>query len=109
MANFLQTFDVDDGRTPCPLRAQTVTAPQALFSMNDPLIEKATTKLADRVLEESSGDLRNAAQLSFRKTIGRAPSSSELDRALSYIGNDPGKLKGLAWMLFNLDEFLFVK
>ena len=28
---FLQAFDVDDGRAPCPLRTQTVTAPQALF------------------------------------------------------------------------------
>src|SRR5262249_18319406 len=30
-SNFLQSFDVDDGRAPCPLRTQTVTAPQALF------------------------------------------------------------------------------
>jgi hypothetical protein len=109
MANFLQTFDVDDGRTPCPLRAQTVTAPQVLFSMNDQLVERATTKLANRVLEESSGDIRQAAQLAFRKTIGRAPSSAELDRALTYVGNDPSKMKGLAWLLFNLDEFIFVK
>jgi hypothetical protein len=109
MANFLQTFDVDDGRIPCPLRAQTVTAPQVLFSMNDQLVERATTKLANRVLEESSGDLRQAAQLAFRKTIGRAPSGAELDRALTYVGNDPSKMKGLAWLLFNLDEFIFVK
>ena len=27
--NFLQSFDVDDGRAPCPVRTQTVTAPQA--------------------------------------------------------------------------------
>ena len=32
--NFLQVFDVDDGRAPCPLRTQTVTAPQGLFMMN---------------------------------------------------------------------------
>src|SRR5262249_10021642 len=89
MANFLETFDVDDGRTPCPLRAQTVTAPQALFSMNDDLIERSTAKLADRVLEESSGDIRQAVQLSFRKTIGRPPSGAELDRALSYVGSEP--------------------
>jgi hypothetical protein len=45
----------------------------------------------------------------FLETIGRPASGADLDRALSYVGDDPGKLKGLAWLLFNLDEFIFVK
>ena len=53
MSNFLTSFDVDDGRTPCPIRTQTVTAPQALFTMNDELVEKESAKLAERVLKES--------------------------------------------------------
>jgi len=107
MAHFLQSFDVDDGRTPCPVRTQTITAPQALFSMNDPLIEQATAKLADRA--QKAGELPAAVQLAYRETIGRPPSATELDRALSYLGDDPAKLKGLAWLLYNLDEFLFVR
>jgi hypothetical protein len=47
--------------------------------------------------------------LAYRETIGRPPSPAELDRALSYLGGDAAKLKGLAWMLYNLDEFLFVR
>ena len=47
MNNFLTSFDVDDGRTPCPMRTQTVTAPQALFTMNNELVEKESEKLAD--------------------------------------------------------------
>ena len=109
MAQFLQTFDVDDGRTPCPLRSKTVTAPQALFSMNDPLIERATTKLAERVMKESAGQVPAAVDLAFRHTIGRPPSPSERDLALTHAGNGGANLKGLAWMLFNLDEFLFIK
>jgi Arc/MetJ family transcription regulator len=77
--------------------------------MNDDLIEKATAKTADRVLHEASGDVRAAVELSFRQTLGRPAASGELDRALSYVDNDPQKLKGLAWLLFNLDEFIFVK
>jgi hypothetical protein len=107
MAHFLQSFDVDDGRTPCPVRTQTVTAPQALFSMNDPLIEDATAKLATRA--QKAGELPAAVHLAYRETIGRPPSPAELDRALSYLGGDAAKLKGLAWMLYNLDEFLFVR
>ena len=107
MAHFLQAFDVDDGRTPCPVRTQTITAPQALFTMNDNLLERATTKLAARVATEP--DLPTAARRAFRETIGRAPTSIEFDRALTFLANDPAKLKDLAWMLYNLDEFLFVK
>ena len=94
-------------RTPCPVRTQTITAPQALFTMNDNLLELATTKLAARLATEP--DLPAAARRAFRETIGRAPTSIEFDRALTFLANDPAKLKDLAWMLYNLDEFLFVK
>ena len=49
--NFLQAFDVDDGRVPCPMRTQTVTAPQALFLMNSEEIDKASAKFAERLQE----------------------------------------------------------
>ncbi len=109
MSNFLLTFDVDDGRTPCPQRAQTVTAPQALFSMNSGLVEDASNKMAQALLKETGGDVPSAVTLAFRKAIGRAPSAKELDQALSYVSNDPARLKELGWLLYNLDEFLFVK
>lgn len=108
MADFLKTFDVDDGRTPCPVRAQTVTAPQALFSMNDPLIDRAAEKLSARA-RENNADLNAAVHKAYRETLGRPPAPAELDRALSYLDNKPDRLKGLAWLLFNLDEFVFVK
>ncbi len=109
MNNFLQAFDVDDGRTPCPIRTETVTAPQALFTMNNELVEKQSAKLADRVLEESSGDLAEAIDLAYRITLGRKPTGAEMDHAQTYLENDPGKMKQLAWLLFNLDEFIYVR
>jgi hypothetical protein len=109
MNNFLTSFDVDDGRTPCPIRTQTVTAPQALFTMNSDLVEAESEKLAAVVLKETSGDLQAAATAAYRRTLGRKPSASELDYALTYIGNDPARMKELAWLLFNLDEFIYVK
>jgi hypothetical protein len=109
MNNFLTSFDVDDGRTPCPIRTQTVTAPQALFTMNNGLVEKESEKLADLVLKEASGDLRAAVNLAYQRTLSRKPSGSELDYALTYIENDPIRMKELAWLLFNLDEFIYVR
>ena len=109
MANFLQVWDVDDGRTPCPIRTQTVTAPQALFSMNDELVEKETARFADRVLKEANGDVKSAVTLAFRYAVGRAPAPSELDRALTYLDSSPDRMKGFSWLLVNLDEFIFVR
>src|SRR5205085_10814656 len=61
--NFLQTFDVDDGRAPCPMRTQTVTAPQALFLMNSPEINLAAQKLAQRLRQNCGDDLSAAIDL----------------------------------------------
>ena len=47
--------------------------------------------------------------LGYRLTLDRPPSPAEKDRALTYIENDPARLKGFAWLLYNLDEFIYVR
>ena len=107
--NFLQAFDVDDGRAPCPVRTQTVTAPQALFLMNSPDVDKACGALAARLQKESAGDLPAAVELAYRMTLARPPSGTEKNNALTYLENDAARLKELSWLLFNLDEFIYVR
>jgi hypothetical protein len=107
--NFLQVFDVDDGRTPCPIRTQTVSAPQGLFMMNSDEIDKASAKFAERLRKEAGGDIHGAVDLGFRIALARTPSAAEKDSALSYIQDDPARLKGFAWLLFNLDEFIYMR
>ena len=107
--NFLQSFDVDDGRAPCPLRTQTVTAPQGLFMMNSPEVENASAMFADRLRKESGSDLSAAVELGYRMALSRPPTPSEKDQSLSYIGSDPSRLKNLAWLILNLDEFIYVQ
>src|SRR5262245_105788 len=107
--NFLQSFDVDDGRAPCPMRTQTVTAPQGLFMMNSPEIEKASTMFADRLKKESAGDLDKAVDLAYRIALSRPPSTAEKENALKFLGADPNRLKDLAWLIFNLDEFIYIQ
>jgi Protein of unknown function (DUF1553)/Protein of unknown function (DUF1549) len=109
MADFLESFDVDDGRAPCPLRTRTVTAPQSLFLMNGEMIETAAAKLAERLKKESGEEIGPAVDLEFRITLGRPPSPKERDEALSMVQNDPARLKDLAWLLFNMDEFIYVR
>ncbi|MES2572565.1 MAG: DUF1549 and DUF1553 domain-containing protein [Verrucomicrobiota bacterium] len=107
--DFLQAFDVDDGRAPCPQRTQTVTAPQALFLMNSPDIDKASAGLAARLQKETTGDLPSAVDLAYRTTLARLPSPAEKSAALAYVGGDAARLKELSWLLFNLDEFIYVR
>jgi hypothetical protein len=109
MPNFLQAFDVDDGRTPCPERTRTVTAPQSLFLMNDKLVLDASAKFAERLQKEAKGDTSQAIDLGYRVTIGRPPSAKEKDAALTYVNGDATQLKGFTWLLFNLDEFSYVR
>jgi hypothetical protein len=77
--------------------------------MNDRVIEKETGKFAARVLEESSGDLKSAVDTAYHVALGRGPTGSEIDSALTYLQNDPARMKGFAWLLFNLDEFVYVR
>lgn len=106
---FLQAFDVDDGRAPCPLRTQTVTAPQGLFMMNSDIIEKASARFAERLSKESGGDLKSAVDLAYRIVLSRPPTESETSRSLDYLHNDPSRLKNFAWVMLNLDEFIYVR
>ncbi len=64
---------------------------------------------AARLEKESGGDLAAAVDLGYRITLARPPSSTERDHALAYLENNPARLKGLAWLLFNLDEFIYVR
>lgn len=107
--NFLQAFDVDDGRAPCPVRTRTVTAPQALFMMNSDVITAAAEKFAEQIRNQAGDDLGSAVDLGYRMAIARPPSDAERDAALSYLQGDPSRLKGFTWLLFNLDEFLYVR
>jgi len=109
MPNFLLAFDVDDGRTPCPERTRTVTAPQSLFLMNDKLVIDAAAKFADRLRRESGGNVSQAIDLGYRIALARPPTAKEKDTALTYVKGDPAQLNGLTWLLFNLDEFSYAR
>ena len=77
--------------------------------MNHKLVEDVCRGFAERLAKESGGDCPGAVTLGFRIALGRPPSNSERARALDYLKGDPDRVKGFAWMLLNLDEFLYVR
>ena len=77
--------------------------------MNSEEIENASARLAQRLVKESGGDLNAAVDLGYRLALARQPSAAERDRGLTYIENNPARLKEFAWLLFNLDEFIYIR
>jgi hypothetical protein len=104
LPSYLSLFDGEDGHTPCARRERSVTAPQVLFLLNGALVQEASKKLAKRL--ETAG---NPVDYGYKLVLGRAPSASERDVALSYLQKaDTGRLEGFSWMLLNLSEFVFL-
>jgi hypothetical protein len=109
MPAFLKAFDADDGRAPCPMRLQTVTAPQSLFLMNSPEIDQASKEFGERLHQASGTEPKSAVDLAYRIALARPPSPTEQQHAVDYLAHEPGGYKGLAWLLFNMDEFVYVR
>ena len=108
MPEFLRVFDVEDGRVPCSRREQTITAPQSLLLMNSPLLENAASLLAEKIKKQTDGELSAAVVQAYRLTLCRPPTATEAKAAMSYLSGDEGKLRSLCWLMFNLDEFIYV-
>ena len=72
---------------------------------------KSADQRADqsRILLQDYTGVPAAVDLAYRITLTRPPSSSERARALAFLDGEPARLKDFAWLLFNLDEFLFVR
>ncbi|MBI3867904.1 MAG: DUF1553 domain-containing protein [Verrucomicrobia bacterium] len=109
MPDYLQTFDAEDGRAVCPRRTQTVTAPQALFLMNSEAVNDAAGLFAKRLRNRAGADPAAAVALGFEIALGRDPTGEERQIALDLLQGDADGLKNLCWILFNLDEFLYVR
>ncbi|MEW5977355.1 MAG: PSD1 and planctomycete cytochrome C domain-containing protein [Acidobacteriota bacterium] len=113
MPSFLQIFDVDNGLVPNPVRTQSITALQALFLMNSPLVEGAVADFGERLAKEWELDFGMAIQRGFRMALSRDPTPEETGALEAYLGDAHASTRRpaerLAWFLINLDEFLFVK
>ena len=100
-------FDGPDPKGIIPERADTTTAPQALFLLNNKLVLQAAERLAQSVKEQPSLKTDEARlDYVYRKLIGRPPSAQEVQLALKYI-------KSASWgnflqVLLCTNEFMYV-
>jgi hypothetical protein len=54
-------------------------------------------------------EISRGGDFGIQTALGRLPTDAERAKALNYTQGDPGRVKGFAWLLLNLDEFLYVR
>jgi cytochrome c553 len=83
----LEVFDFAEQGMVTGSRDATTVAPQALYLLNDPFVQRQALKLAERLLQEA--DLGDAGRidLAYRLAVGRAATAGEVERAKGYLAD----------------------
>jgi len=103
-----EVFDLPDQNISCSRRNTTTVPTQALTLLNNEFVLKQSARLAARV-RELTVDQRRQIELAYQLTLGRGPDASELQLASDYLTRERGSLDGLAHVLFNTSEFLYLR
>jgi len=100
-------FDGADPKTIVAARAETTTAPQALFLMNGPLANETAQQMAGELISNPAlaGDEARLERL-WLTLFGRRPAADELDEARSFMGRY--SLAGLVHVLLAANEMVYV-
>ena len=110
-ADFNSLFDGPDGGGILERRNQSIVAPQALYLLNDPLLDDVSAALAARLAREvpSDRDDERIARL-YELALGRAPTPAEFDIGRQLVA-DPAVKE--AWarycrVILCTNEFVYV-
>jgi hypothetical protein len=112
----LMVFDAPSAIQACTRRIRSNTPLQALTLLNDEASYEFARELGAHVLRESAADDDSRLELAFGLTLGREPTTRELDRLRGLLGEERGgrtenDAEAAAWtalarVLLNLDEFI---
>jgi hypothetical protein len=107
-----EAFDRPESTASCPQREQSTIAPQALLLLNSEFSLTAAKDLADFVRNRAGNDQDAQVDLVYRRALGRAPTTSQLARARTFLeeraGSSADSLALLCLAVFNSNEFVYV-
>jgi hypothetical protein len=103
----LETFDLPDQNISCGARGVSTVPTQALILLNDEFVVRQAEIFAGRIREAAPDDPARQVDLAYRIALSRSPEPAERDLALDFIRQHD--LAGLAHVLLNLNEFLYVR
>lgn len=108
----MEAFDAPDPTASCGRRVATTVPVQALTLMNDPSVRGAAHDFAASLCKQHPGkQSEKRVRSAFRRSLGRSPSKSEVQRALVFMeqaGSENG-LVDLCHLLFLSNEFVYVE
>jgi hypothetical protein len=104
---FFEAFDLPDQNLTCSRRNTSTVPTQALTLLNNEFVLKQASMLAARV-REASVDPDRQISIAYQLTLGREPRPDERSAAQEYLQRK-GTLDGLAHVLFNTSEFLYLR
>ncbi len=88
----LEAFDQPDMVAPCPARAASTFAPQALILLNGPFMQAQSKAFAGRLLREAPGDAARVER-AYRLALARPPVPAERAMALAFLADQAGLLR----------------
>ena len=103
----LDIFDLPNQNISCGARNVSTVPTQALTLMNDDFVLKQAQLFANRLQEAGHGDVGTEVDLAYRLALTRPPDAREKQIAADFLRDH--KLVDLADVIFNLNEFLYVR
>jgi hypothetical protein len=88
----LEAFDLPDMVAPCPARAVSTFAPQALILLNGPFMQQQCKEFAVRLLRENS-TAEARVERAYQLALARSPKSAERTMALSFLADQAELLR----------------
>jgi len=83
-----EAFDFGDINSSIGQRNVSTVAPQALYLLNHPFVVEQARAAAERTLANSSSNDERIIAV-FWRTLGRGPSSGELEKCRRFLGTEP--------------------
>ena len=121
----LEVLDAADNADPCPRRAVTTTAPQALTLLNSQFLHEQAARFSERLIREAGDDPTAQVERAFHLALTRPPSEQERKESLDFLGEqrhrvgrrprredriEPAReaLRAFCLVLLNTNEFVTV-
>jgi hypothetical protein len=103
----LDIFDLPNQNISCGARNVSTVPTQALTLMNDEFVLKQAQLFANRLQEAAHGEVATEVDLAYRLALSRPPDAHEKQMAVDFLRDH--KLVDLTDVVFNLNEFLYVR
>jgi hypothetical protein len=104
---FFTTFDSPDPNVTAAARNVSTVATQALTLLNNPFVLTQAELFADRLRDEVPGSLPAQIDRAYRIALNRPPTVEESAIATELV--ERGSLASLTHVMFNLNEFLYLR